>query len=1704
MDLNLARLPMNRALAALGGEAILERRETDPDEINFIGRRKGTVRSLRRAYALGMRAYSPASHGHTRKKVSISADGTLSFSIYVGDVLVAGEYPILCLSNGDGSLNDSHQIILARVGSVLGLQMRSTDNAGNVTTSVGFAVTARSRVHLVWRINTTAETMALNAGGDSAGTDSLNYAGLAGTFSNAYYIQALGADAYTAKVDVDPPRIDNLSFIPSYYGTPADLLGVRGAGSPTLVFDLSQAAEATQSTGSDTSNWFFRHPAAPALAGGKLRLGGRSGSFRIKHNPELERFWSTELRSVAETEFCFIIKGTRNRVAAGEQYLVDYGDLIKLKITAADFAEFTYNGLTLTTDGVNDIGDGEDFTIICGRDGYTLFLRLAVGANDQTKSSTSTSIDPPRYGFERERDLYIGSQEDPSLGSRFSGDIDLAAFYPLAYRVEPPNKDGALFYYTFTDQVDDSIRGAVGAAITHSERSGPPDFAPAAIQDSPFKVLASGLAIAASGPSGMTGGIAGSFSSDSVSTRFGDLAVVCSGGKAAIADVNRGVTAPFGVPEIGERVAVGSIGAGPLVGARGYAIRLLSYNGSYGPWSRLQAVLLDNEKAIIGSSSETGDDLESELGETYGRTMVGGESRFRFPFAAGALADGTYPIEVEMRVPAMDEDVKEDIFHRGAVRLNGSAGPPAFFSCGINASFDPNTNWCAQRAFRYKAPATTSYREGFGIFGFGKKDPGNQNAYNQDFVAYITTEGWGAARPRLVVGISRSNHRVSWVNANWFLHANYKLCTFTNDATSTAGGDFWLPDNDYNVIMQREGSALKVYVHDRTRDIWTTLTARSMTGLPSADIGGVSGTVPATANPYSADDVFTGWRAFSDNRQLTFGSAGFNSIEVPDIDAAGAIDTGNYYLDYLALTWVPSNGMMRGSPGNMPHYHSRFWNRSYPLSTLKLYSEERYAAQGGQSAINQGNIADIAHIVEDNSSQPSSFYDRRGRVPFKCYDTSGSGVAFIGFTQTNAALQPIEAPIALFGANGTALASIPVALYMTELGNGQLVLRVGTEGSFVITEDIWSEASANPSSIQRRRDLNISAWTEFKRIAFGLNLVTAGGNTTFTVEGMAVNATTIFELAIGGGTTMATASYAGGWIHVAGLATTGNCLMSTEVAEFRFWNTGFGPDVQGNSGFEYQSGRVATTDLPNLKVYAKFQPRDEYNAGAGLATLADQLYDYGTLGGINNEWSILGGGGFRAEIFDTRTDTVVGDDDPQPLIAFPASPRHDIVAIEVAATRLIPVANFDDTDETQEALLSARLAPLYELATVPIGATHYIDSASDGVLGFEVDERDGYLPPAIRQLFPWQDHLCAVGDEGELWVSTPGPGGWASFPAHLRHRVDFGDEPDTLTAGGSIGGVAILFGRGTTLMIGGAPTSPQPGFISRLGGAYSPRCVASDGRNIYSYNGRLWRVSMGQPTKGPGLEDFGLPVEDLLPDPSVARLEFSESLSSLLLINESTGVVLRFSFKRGDWSVEDRDAVSMGELTSGYGLITRGGAYAESSESVYADDVDLVTPTTLAGTKSGSGITFLAVGGLQIGQRHTIQGGSTYISARVVSVVGFVVTYDSLAGVSDGAVTVYPGAPSEGLLVDTGDMRQAQDRGFMESVRASLTTGAAQLGVDGYSVTGDRVSRSDLVWDTLADGTNGVGLSGSFLRAAIRSHEPVALKLGSLEATILP
>lgn len=1671
---------------------MLEKREIQPDAIFGLERRPGTLRSARRAYALGLKCFAPASYGYTRKRHAAASEFSLIGSLFVGHLPKDGEYPVAMLRAGATS-TDSMELFLSRSGATFVLKMRATSGTPTSAASTGIAVSPEDRIHFLWSLNSGTGDLELEIQGDATGTETLAVGGL-GAFTGPYWIESLGNALVTAKPTALHPRLDNLAFFTTRQASTAALFGTRAPGSPNLYFRLDQGGDSIASTGS-TADTFFLHPAPPALVSGSAEFGGRSGAFRIPATPDLEQFWSTDLRAVARDKFGWYLKGVKVTPVAREETLLDYGGLGIVKVTAGNLVTFTYNGTTIST--TVTLEDADAYQILAGRDGTTLYLRL-ISDNNETIASTFADIDPPRLDYSRARDVLLGAAEDPDSAARYTGGVDTFAFFPFAVREAPQDKTGALFWYGFSDWKDESRNRVTGVAVAHSAASGRPVFAPAAILDAPYVHVAGGQAIAESALASFDGGVCARLASGMTTHRIGPLLLGSSGGRGMVADLEREIMRPLGMEYPGAEVSCVATAPGSLNGVVCYGYAFQSHHGTVGPLRRLKPLVVQNGKVVIGSTTETGgSDQESELGETFGRTVIGGESRFRLPFAGGAPADGTYPVEIHARAPAFD-DPKEDIWHRGSKDKRGNNANISYFSSGIGASaFNPNGNWTIQRAFRYKAPPTTAFREAVGICGFGKESVGN--IYNQDFVAYLTNEGWGAARPRLVVGVSRSEFRRTYPTVQWYLHANYKLLTFSNDSTwPTLGGDFWTADHDYNLVISRSGDAVVVRVYDATRGAWATLTGSSMASLPSAP-GDNGATIPSTGT-YDGTDLFSGWRSFVDTRAFHFGSAAANRIEVPDISAGGAVDTDNYYDDFIAGTFVPNNGLVRGSPGTMVHYHSRVWSRALSESNIKNFSMLRYAADVGEP-LNTGILVDLGHLVEDETEEVSTHWDKAGQLPYKCLSDSLSAVTFIHAAQDDSALAPESAVLAAVAANGTTLANSKVALTFSELGNGRMIMRVGSEGSFVLTEKLWTDAAVNPAFTRVRGDFSgVNPFDEFNWYAFALIAETSGGNTTFTVEGLAVNAIPIFNTRIGGGTTMATSAYAGGFLHLGGAPNTSNCQIAVEMGEFRWWDLTYGPEPKNGQDFEYQAGRVPSHKHSEMLVYAKFQPRDEYNGGAGLASGANLLYHYGTLGGSSgDEFSMLGTNDtYRARIHDTRTEATGGGTDPIPLVAIPGAPSEDVATTKWYRTDTVPVLDFDDDAEVQDALLSARGQPLRFLVDVPIGQSHFVDGASDAILRAPRDERNGFVPDEVGQIATWKEHALIVGEYGWLHFSEPGPFGWESYPAQFAHRVQFEDEADAVKAVAILGDNLAVFGPSSMVLLGGGPSAPVPVLRVADIGAASARCVASDGLTLYAYNGALWAFGQN------GKQNIGRAVEDLLPPVASARLVISEALGSLLLINESSGVVLRYSFRVQDWFVESRDALSLGDLADGYGLVTRHGAYAESDGAEYGDDLDAASPGSVAGTKSGSVVT-LTPTGLTVGMRCGLKDAAgALLDARITVVGGGSVTFDDLTGLADGAVTVYPGAPSEGMLLDTGPVRaNGAGETMVEHLNADILAGSGlEYAVGGYQHTDGYASRSNLTWEPFGEDPSGAEARGARVRIAVRSLIPQDTRLGYLEATL--
>ena len=288
------------------------------------------------------------------------------------------------------------------------------------------------------------------------------------------------------------------------------------------------------------------------------------------------------------------------------------------------------------------------------------------------------------------------------------------------------------------------------------------------------------------------------------------------------------------------------------------------------------------------------------------------------------------------------------------------------------------------------------------------------------------------------------------------------------------------------------------------------------------------------------------------------------------------------------------------------------------------------------------------------------------------------------------------------------------------------------------------------------------------------------------------------------------------------------------------------------------------------------------------------------------------------------------------------------------------------------------------------------------------------------------------------------------------------------------------------MFLDGTPTSPQANTLGGGVGASSARCLVVEKGIAYAYNGTLWAITGDGQAK-----DIGLPVLDLLPATSNARLSVSSALSSLFVIDESTGLALRYYFPRQRWYVEDRYALSVTDKDGSDYWVHVSGFPSLGTAGVYQDDVDSGTPSTAVSVTSytGSTATLGSVTGISVGQRITLVGdrddGSSTPNAHhrqtleVASISGLVVTFTAavtvpasftdLGGTSRTlAYNAYIGVGYWGTMLDTG---QFDLRGTLNHVRLGITDGSdwwAASDASDYAVDPTDRSRLDNVESTPA------------------------------------
>jgi len=1523
MKARFDNLPMDRKGSAMGRSplsdppAVYERREVDPNK-EITTRRLGTERQARYAQALGLVAEPAGSQWAIDAELDLTGSWSMGFSANVGDITESGgEWTLLFAgSTADADTDNSVRCYLKYDSGTYKVYLDAIDNASTVEGVTPIAVTAGANVDILITKSGTTLTLNVSEGDATQGVT------LAGTYTalSAAQIELLGTHKITTRAKGTAPVMDNLHLWASVVTTAEYQQRTPSVSS----FYNIQPSDIggycfSPATGGATRGKTYAVPAPPTLDDSKLHFTGFGGAVVVPFRQIFERYFQTQTENVGSQKFSFKVEGQRAFRSASTT-LLDFGSdvegLAYLAIDATGKAVFTYNGVSATSAAA--ITEDTDFSIVCGVDGTNVYLILDGAA----AVTTTMPAFAPYLDWQRIPDLYIGNDEDPSAGKGFHGYLTKVDFFDYAVYADTSTSLNPAFSLDVTaDYLRDSSRNRIAlAAVTHGTTEGHPAYAPGPLTDQDHVGVESGVVM---GPAalGYTGIYKEPVGADLSSIRVGDRAFVHSGDSVHVFNSELSKVRPLGLPEPEADVSVQSLSTGALDGVYDYGYRWVSQDGTRGPIKRLKPVKATGAASVlIGAGDAAGTEERRELGESYGLAESGAAEHFTLTDSTDGIAatDGDgISVETYLRFPDFD-DLEESIFDRGST-ADFSDEPTLCLEPDNPIDLNPNGDWTMQLAFRYKASGEGTYNNQ-GLLAIGHEDPGPTT---RSFMVYLDADstygGESGGPPRLVVARSLG-----------LKDSRYRYLIFNSAGDEGTDDGFWDADDDYNLVAVRDGDDLRIHIHNYTDSTWKHFTGGALVGF----FAGYD--FPQKKIDFRATNVAFRKTGSSGNHyegiaDLPTADSGTNYT-----DAAGATGTHGY-RDYGTGVGSRNANRLGWMANDSYFYHARAWSRAWPQATIVYESGKRFAAaQGG--AMDDLIRSDVGFFTEDPSVNPNKFYDRVSGQYWRTYkgDTADSGVK----NPTKGNMTQIKgSPTEFTGVLITDEASVAETeaqyhIYASSLGDGSIVVTTG-KASYVLPNRQW-DGSASASYVKPLADAGIDP-QQFNWFTTSIILDDVSSDYDLTIRDLDINGNRIFDAPLGANDSAITVSTDSLVVYLGGMAATNSG--DTHIGEFRLWSKNRYDDA--TEDYDFLTGRVKGSEWGDLYFYATFEPADlvtatTYNHRGSLST------DLLTL--VNS-----------SSIVDTReSNSSGGATDPAPAIGIPAPPYDYITAAELFRTARYPIGDPDDDGEVQKALKAVRGLPLYKLARIPAGDTSYVDVAPDEALGAESPEAGtGQIPDAPNGIGIWQNQLLTWRGN-EIHFAEPSVFGWESFPSWLTYPVPVPKNGSDILAVAEVADSLIVCGESWTVLLVGSPSSPRVMDLGSGAGVQAVDCLVTQGGLAFGLGKqKLWAYKDGQLD-----ESFGTPVHELLP--TNGRLAISGNLSSLYVIDQDSDVTLRYHFPTGSWSIEERDAVDVGDTSAGTAWVHSSGSYSLESSSVYADDVTTSTATNSVGSIATTSTIFMA------------------------------------------------------------------------------------------------------------------------------------------------
>jgi hypothetical protein len=1435
-----------------------------------------------------------------------------------------------------------------------------------------------------------------------------------------------------------------------------------------------------------------------------LHFGGL-GVIEIPFYLDFDEYYWTPVTTSARVEWVFQIEVTLPNILAAST-IFDYQDILRLDVFLHTDSEYYFKGTFAGTGIVQSaraLTAGVRYEVFIGRDADSYDIRVTevTGTPGTTDTTDTATLDNPAiFNYDKTLGFIIGDKVDQENSAPFGGKIRRFALHNETTK-KWHSLNEAVFYYDIDSLLGDEIldRGnrALNAYTGTRVASAPPYYAQGGFAGGSYIAATGGYILANSTPDvDYVGELKKALTKDAVIQRRGNRAFLTSNNVNYMLDDFSKTFRPLGVPRPATKVSCTPQGVGVLDGFVRYAYRWVTRDGTVGPAFHLDPVDARGGVNVFLGADGFGMSGETPFGVSYGESSGTQESRgdtssdtvetFIAHDTDGnnehnlLRKDMSFPgltLEVAVRIPRLDK-TKESIFGQGVCCVPGidrwicDETPyefPWIGGKGEECTF--------QFAFRYKVP-TTAPQEGArnyqALFGIGARDQhreGAQYRLNHLFVS-IQPSSTVDNLTSIVVTRDDSDHPT--------LDENEALIHFAKDYTFVDG-------NDYCVVVRRGGSNhadpqgedLIISIFDRNRHVTNNDGWARWPGTTDVEI--------------IKPRFWTDYPSAGARDHVVWGGCRHEGVVLDTLTSKRTDGPGGDTFAFGAVRAfcgdsTLSNGVV--VPGGVM-YHGRMWRKDVILPLMATRGLERMAARE-HGGLKDRLEVDTAFCPDSSLEKVTGGWDYPQNLRAVYYNYAGK---FEAPVVLNVGLD--NSPILAYGWNMTAnagtdpdtwtvtdLRKVPLWINWSSRNEGSLSIGVGKKPKVEIAEKRWYDGSGVLTFDEFANVIDLKQWTWITLYYHHIPNPGTAANFDVWLERIFLDGNTgdwgsLFDAdtSLSGIAANATPGIS---VFTRGLFTLGGLpgldqKYEVEIAEARLWDGEYYTAAGGGGGANafgpYLSSRIPPNLWDKLWYYLRFMKLDVDDPDN--QTTMDQL------GVMDSDGDGTGDKQQRTDAVSIYQGAVVKDDFDDPgtafFIPFPTPPMSSIRGIQIFRSQVVPVVEEfpngnSNPNGVPDAWRACRSAPLYWLTEIPRGTTSYIDTAGDETLGGKLDAQTGLLPSNPRGVFEWGGYLGVYVQDKPRIFFAESPSSWESFPLHMAYDVpvrEYGpiEAAVELASRDARHSRVLCLGKSWGVFIDGSPTAPQANTLGGGVGAASPRCLVVEKGIAYAYNGTLWGIS------GDGqIADLGLPVLDLLPDPDSARLSISSALNSLFVIDESTGLALRYHLTRQQWFVEDRSALSVTDIDGVDTWVHISGYPSAGLSTVFQDDVESDTPQgPLALITVGSGyyhngdntfnIAFGDITGLKVGQRGTLVADSHSTAAannphykQTVTIKGATVigssagmkieveedlslteTFTDLGGTTHTLeYSFYPGVGYWGTMIDTGQFNLSGDLNYVD------------------------------------------------------------------------